>query len=701
MILDDHIYQRKVIDTKHLTQQHDLPSYVFRDINHHLDFESEPGKVRAWLNGSSIVYNGKRYLIYRTECKRWNHWSRLSMCELNKSFNPIDGTNKLLNINTRFVDGVTFWGAEDPKFFTFNNKLFASCGDGYNVIIIAFDKNARVINSFYIPKNIVLDEHPSQSNRQKNWGFFVSQNRLFAHIHPDGHKFFEFDKDFNVINKFESEFSFKWPHTCKTCDMGFHGASPPKFHNNLFWRFIHSYTEHYPTINEHKARVADYFATIIAFKCEPPFEMVYACKEPLVTSVNDFGPNIPTWNSTVFIGSQERVKDGWRIFYGENDLRIVTRIIPDDIINKNLISSDKFKFTSHSGFKAIEKPTPKVLKVTHQQADVAYYTYPMECGISETARTNSLAIQLSGKSVDRRSINGLASGMNGANSFIHHWHPIPNFDERLFGRGSIAYWVWECENGLHDNFKKASDHVDEIWTASTWCKEIFERGTRKKVRVIPHGVFIRDDFKPQPLPHNTTGIFKFLFIFDGRFVISRKNPEGLIKSFLNAFQLNDKSVRLVLKSVGLTRELIEYLTSISHNDPRISIINERYTPSDMDLLMRSADCFVSLHKSEGFGMNIAKAMASGVPVICSGYSGNLDFCEQDNSYLIPCKEVPANNKLYAGGIWGDPNIDDAIYAMRLVKNQANSIDQIRQKAFDVVKERLSFNKLCATFQDIL
>src|SRR3712207_9035191 len=52
-------------------------------------------------------------------------------------------------------------------------------------------------------------------------------------------------------------------------------------------------------------------------------------------------------------------------------------------------------------------------------------------------------------------------------------------------------------------------------------------------------------------------------------------------------------------------------------------------------LFAASDCYVSLHRSEGFGLTMADAMALGKPVIATGYSGNVDFMREDNSWLVP------------------------------------------------------------------
>jgi hypothetical protein len=86
-------------------------------------------------------------------------------------------------------------------------------------------------------------------------------------------------------------------------------------------------------------------------------------------------------------------------------------------------------------------------------------------------------------------------------------------------------------------------------------------------------------------------------------------------------------------------------------------------------LVANSDCFVSLHRSEGFGFSLAEAMAYEKPVIATRYSGNLTFMNDRNGYLVGfgLTPVPPGSANYpAGALWADPDLDDAAAAMRRV-----------------------------------
>ncbi|HYK51665.1 MAG TPA: glycosyltransferase, partial [Terriglobales bacterium] len=102
-------------------------------------------------------------------------------------------------------------------------------------------------------------------------------------------------------------------------------------------------------------------------------------------------------------------------------------------------------------------------------------------------------------------------------------------------------------------------------------------------------------------------------------------------------------------------------------DPRIQLITERYSEAQMADLLCETWCLVSLHRSEGFGYVLADAMALGIPVIATDYSGNTDFCNDQTSFpvdyhLVPVRSAGAHWE-EEGAEWADPDIDSAAARM--------------------------------------
>ncbi len=129
--------------------------------------------------------------------------------------------------------------------------------------------------------------------------------------------------------------------------------------------------------------------------------------------------------------------------------------------------------------------------------------------------------------------------------------------------------------------------------------------------------------------------FVFLFVFDYASVFERKNPVGLVRAFKQAFAPGEGPV-LAIKSIngGVHLTKREWLHYEAEGRPDIVLLEEYLPAGHKDALLAACDCYVSLHRAEGFGLTMAEAMALGKPTIATGYSGNLEFMTPENSYLV-------------------------------------------------------------------
>jgi glycosyltransferase involved in cell wall biosynthesis len=209
--------------------------------------------------------------------------------------------------------------------------------------------------------------------------------------------------------------------------------------------------------------------------------------------------------------------------------------------------------------------------------------------------------------------------------------------------------------------------VDEVWVGSEHVRRAIAAVTDKRVERLPVPVVA-----PQPSWRDRASFaigpgYAFVFTFDFLSVIERKNPQAVIAAYRTAFGPDDGAT-LVLKSVNGHQRVdeLEALRAAAAGRPDIVVLDEYLTRADQAALLAACDCYVSLHRAEGFGLGMAEAMALGKPVIATGYSGNVDFMNAANSILVGYDRVavPPGLAIYpAGSEWADPDVEEAAAAM--------------------------------------
>ncbi len=234
----------------------------------------------------------------------------------------------------------------------------------------------------------------------------------------------------------------------------------------------------------------------------------------------------------------------------------------------------------------------------------------------------------------------------------------------------IGMWYWEVEE-FPDDQRGGLTVVDEVWVATDFVRDA----------IAPHTTLPVLTLTP-PLPQRPAGVHAsrsdlglpdapiFLFTFDYLSTAERKNPLGVVDAFCAAFGPHDGPV-LVLKSINAHQRPVEAerVRLRVAGLPHVRLMEDYLDAADRDALMAACDCYVSLHRSEGLGLTIAEAMAWGKPVIATGYSGNLQFMSEANSYLVGWEPtaIPDDAAPYpAGGTWADPDLTHAARLMREV-----------------------------------
>jgi glycosyltransferase involved in cell wall biosynthesis len=258
---------------------------------------------------------------------------------------------------------------------------------------------------------------------------------------------------------------------------------------------------------------------------------------------------------------------------------------------------------------------------------------------------------------------------------VNEFQLIP---QHALDRYTIAMWAWELPE-VPDYALAQLPRMDEMWVLSSFVADAFRTATDMPITVIPSVVpqrpGIEGDRAKFGLPDDGLIV---MFNFSASSSDARKNPWAVIEAFRQAFQPHEwgRTAHLVIKVVDLNRfpDLAAALTQAvaSVNG---TLISRDLTRADMDTLLATCDIYASLHRSEGFGLGMAEAMAMGKPVVATGYGGNVDFMPPGAAAVVgyDVRPIHARDHRYgaefgdwyrAGQLWADPNIDQAARWLR-------------------------------------
>ena len=261
--------------------------------------------------------------------------------------------------------------------------------------------------------------------------------------------------------------------------------------------------------------------------------------------------------------------------------------------------------------------------------------------------------------------------------------------DKFLHRNVIGYTVWET-NCLPEEWPKfINESVNEVWCPSRYNQEtFFVSGITIPIRVVPH-VFLRvDPPRREQIVLSTCGgetlipdpnVFTFYNISE---LNERKNVLNLVEAYCKAFTKKDP-VRLILKThyQSYTPEnLLFCISKITKtiekfiNHAPIKLLAKNLSELELMALHSIGDCYVSLTRSEAFGLTIFDAMNYGKKIIVTGYGGQIDYLGENHPGLVSFTMVDVQNMdafthgYYMQGKqqWADPNIDHAVSIMREV-----------------------------------
>jgi glycosyltransferase involved in cell wall biosynthesis len=277
----------------------------------------------------------------------------------------------------------------------------------------------------------------------------------------------------------------------------------------------------------------------------------------------------------------------------------------------------------------------------------------------------------------------------------------------LRGRRVIGYWAWELPV-VPPDWRAGVRFVHEAWVLSRFTASAIEPLLPGRVRVVTPPVAVAPP-EPSALDRAAFGLPEgavvVLVSFSLASSLERKNPLQAIAAFRAAF--GARADRVLVLKVGNPGDFpadFDRLRAAVADAPNIRLETRILPPRDSHALTRAADIVLSLHRSEGFGLIPAEAMLLGKPVIATGWSGNMDFMDNDTGALIGYRLVPARDPRGVfeapGAVWAEPDQQEAVAELTRLADDAEARAALGGRARQAVIARLGPESLASALRSI-
>ncbi|NCC08049.1 MAG: glycosyltransferase family 1 protein [Clostridia bacterium] len=265
--------------------------------------------------------------------------------------------------------------------------------------------------------------------------------------------------------------------------------------------------------------------------------------------------------------------------------------------------------------------------------------------------------------------------------------------ETMKNRYNIGFWYWELPE-FPPEMAKSFEYIDELWVASDFNAEIFRKiSNGKPVTVVPCSISATAD---EALTREDFGVpkdkFAFLTMYDVRSSQDRKNPKAAVEAFVKAFGDRDDVVLMLKLNLSHYSEEAEEVERLIDGHANIMMLVGNYSREKINALVSLCDAFLSLHRSEGYGLGPAEAMYFGKPAVLTNWSGNTQYMTPDNCCGVDYEIVEIEKDwgpYKKGWHWAEPSTDDAAEKMCRLVDDKEYYKQLSQNAKKTIHERFS------------
>lgn len=262
------------------------------------------------------------------------------------------------------------------------------------------------------------------------------------------------------------------------------------------------------------------------------------------------------------------------------------------------------------------------------------------------------------------------------------------------GHYNIGFWVWEMQE-FPKEWMPAFSLVDEIWTPSDFVSDIFRKYTDKPVYTVPFPVSAHTDCQYDRRYFNLpSDRFLYMMMYDGGSGMPRKNPGAVLKSYKKAFDKDRRDVALVVKLKENSDSDIEYIKK-EMSGYEVYFIDRSLSRIEVNSLIKCVDVYVSLHRSEGFGLTCAEAMVVGTPVIATDWSATTQFMDKSSACMVDYRLVSLDKDMLPfkkGYKWAEADTDCAAGFMKRLVDDKEFYDIIKCNALEYVHSKLNMER---------
>ena len=265
----------------------------------------------------------------------------------------------------------------------------------------------------------------------------------------------------------------------------------------------------------------------------------------------------------------------------------------------------------------------------------------------------------------------------------HLFHGIPPQWARYAAgvRNAIGMTVWETD-AMPAQWRSALEVVREVWLPCDYNVSVFGKSLDKAIFKLPHALLPgrAETIDANELLEVGAGDFVFYSIFQWQ---ERKSPRGVLESFLRAFPSESEAILLLKvnrEAAALAVRELQELRRRTGSHARVRIHSEEWTEAQIEALHARGDCYVSLHRGEGWCYPLFEAASRGTPVVATNYSGPLEYLNADAHQLVRHQLCPVRQHYiyyHTRMRWAEPDLAHASQQLLRVYQEH---DRIRAKA---------------------